>query len=131
MLRSGLLIAACLATGLSASAQQSGRARLDPAYQGVFAVNGTCEPQEAFIFGETFVERASDACRIDKVQSHGEGVRVVVTCWHELESVGQSTYDMVRNTDGTLTLSGWPNKRIKRCGPVPQVVIDAYTRGDN
>lgn len=128
MLRSGLLIVACLATGLSASAQQSGKARLDPAYQGVLAVNGTCDRSDAFIFAETFIERAGeDICYIDKAAPHGKGVRVVATCWHEGSSVGQSTYDMTRNADGTVTFSDWPKERIKRCGPVPQDVIDDYT----
>lgn len=130
MLRSGLLIAASLATGLSASAQQSGKAKLDPAYQGVLAINGTCDRDNAFIFSETFIERAGeDICYIDKVEPHGKGVRVTATCWHEFRSGGPNIYDIVRNADGTLTFGDWPNKRIKRCGPAPQDIIDAYTGG--
>lgn len=126
MLRSGLLIAISLAAGLSASAQQSGKPTLDPAYHGVWAVNGACEG-DAFVFAARWIERASaDICFIDSTAPHGQGIRVIATCWHEGASVGQSTYDLVRNADGTLTLANLSKERIRHCGPVPQDLIDAY-----
>ncbi len=129
MLRSGSLIAACLASGLSASAQQSGKPQLNPAYQGVWAVNGSCD-DVTFIFAATWIERAGeDICYIDKIAPHGKGVSVTATCWHEFRSFGQSKFEMVRNSDGTLTFGDGPNERIKRCGPVPQDLIDAYKDG--
>jgi hypothetical protein len=130
MLRSGFLIAACLATGLSASAQQSGKPRLAPEYHGVWAVGGTCE-QTTFIFAATFIERAGeDICYIDKVEPNGQDVSVTATCWHEGHSVGRSKYTLVRKSDDTMIFADRPDLRISRCGPVPQDAIDFYTRAD-
>jgi hypothetical protein len=129
MIRSGLLIAASLAFGLAASAQQSDRARLDPAYQGVWAINGSCD-DVTYIVGTTWIERAGeDICYIDKIEPHGKGIRVTGKCWHEFRTGGDTVYDLVRNADGTLTFGNWPNERIKYCGPVPQDLIDAYKDG--
>lgn len=131
MIRPGLLIAACLATGLSASAQQSGRPSLDPAYHGIWAVNDTCDRGMTFIFAATWIERASeDICYIDKVEPHGGGVRVTATCWHEFMQVGKPTYDLVRRPDGLMDFGKLANKPVKRCGPVPQDLIDAYKDGN-
>jgi len=130
VLRSGLLIAAFLATGLSASAQQSGKARLDPAYHGVWAVGGSCE-QTTFIFAATFIERAGeDICYIDKVEPNEQGVSLTATCWHEGHSVGKPVYHLVRKSDNTMIFADRPDLKINRCGPVPQDAIDFYTRAD-
>lgn len=129
MLRSGLLIATCLATGLSASAQQSGMPTLDSAYQGVWAVNDTCDRAMTFIFAATWIERAGeDICSIDRIEPGGKGVRVTATCWHEFVEVGKPKYDMVLNPDGTMTFNNRPGERIKRCGPVPQDLAKAYDK---
>lgn len=83
-----------------------------------------------FIFATTWIERArEEICYIDKVEPRGKGVRVNATCWREFVEVDHPKYDMVRNTDGAMTLGGWGNKHIKRCGPVPQDLIDAYKDG--
>jgi hypothetical protein len=130
MLRSGILIVTCLAVGLSASAQQSGRATLDPAYHGIWAVNDTCDRGMTFIFAATWIERASeDICYIDKVEPFGQGVRVTATCWHEFMQVGRPTYDMTRRPDGRMTFANLSEDPVKLCGPVPQNLIDAYKDG--
>jgi hypothetical protein len=130
MFRTGLLIAACLVTGLSASAQQSGKPNLDPAYQGVWALNGSCD-DVTFVFGPTWIERAGeDICHIDKIVAYKKGVRVTASCRHEGLSVGPATYDMVSGSDGAMIFSNWSSDPVKRCGPVPQNLIDAYKDGN-
>ena len=129
MLHSGFLMAACLAFGLAASAQQSDRARLDPAYQGVWAINGSCD-DVTYIIGATWIERAcEDICYLDKVEPQRKGIRVTGKCWHEFRTGSDTVFDLVRNADSTLTFGNWPKQHNKYCGSVPQDLIDAYKDG--
>lgn len=132
-MRAGLLLAAFLAAGASASAQQANTVKLDARYTGVWAVNGSCD-DVTFVFAETFIERAGeDICWIEKVETVSTGVNVIVTCWHEGRSFGKSAFNLRPAANGKMSFANTPNETFARCGPVPKALLDFYVpeRSDN
>lgn len=95
-------------------------------YTGEWAINGTCQRGNTFIFAPSWIERASeDICYIDRVDNREGAVVVKATCWHEETKVGSPSYDLRLSSDGRLSMDG-AEEPAKRCGPVPAELLEYY-----
>jgi hypothetical protein len=107
---------------------QSGVQNYERDYTGVWAINGNCD-STTFIFSNTWIERAGeDYCPIQSIDNRSGDVVVTAKCWHGSFDLGKTTYTLSLSPEGGLKIAGLRGPAVKKCGPVPQKLIDDYAK---